>query len=105
MRLKDANIEARSDAVVRAVQFHRAGELLLTAGLDKTVRLFHVDGKKNEKVHSVFFEDLPIYSAFFGDGARFVRLTFAILCASLSAQTCRGSSSYVYWTATFLLLL
>lgn len=69
MRMKDANITAKGDAVVRAVQFHRAGELLLTAGLDKTLRLFHVDGKQNEKVHSVFFEDLPIYSAYFSHGA------------------------------------
>lgn len=69
VRLKDANIQARSQAVVRALQFHRSGELLLTAGLDKTVRLFHIDGKRNEKVHSVYFEDLPIYSAYFSHGA------------------------------------
>lgn len=30
----------------RSVEFHRGGELLLTAGLDRRVRLFSVDGVK-----------------------------------------------------------
>lgn len=37
--------------------------MLLTAGLDKTLRLFQVDGNKNEKAAGIFFPDLPIQSA------------------------------------------
>lgn len=42
---------------------------MLTAGLDKRVRFFQVDGKDNTRIQSVFFPDLPVYSAeFSGDG-------------------------------------
>jgi len=58
---------------VQALQFHPNGQLLLTAGYDKTLRLFHVDGKKNAKVQSMFLPDLPISSAFFShDGEQVV---------------------------------
>ncbi len=46
-RLKDANQHQRSEAVVQAVRFHPNGQLLLTAGLDKKLRLFQVDGLRN----------------------------------------------------------
>ena len=59
-----------TQAVIQAVQFNPSTSgLLLTAGLDKTLRLFQVDGTKNEKAAGVFFPDLPIQSAaFIGDG-------------------------------------
>lgn len=41
-RAKDANAAACSKAVVQAVQFHPTAPAVLTAGLDKTVRLFQV---------------------------------------------------------------
>jgi U3 small nucleolar RNA-associated protein 18 len=41
-RMKDANQHGPSNAVVQSVQFHPNGQLLLTAGLDKTLRLFQV---------------------------------------------------------------
>eukprot|EP00613_Pedinella_sp_CCMP2098_P072880 CAMPEP_0171925820 /NCGR_PEP_ID=MMETSP0993-20121228/24365_1 /TAXON_ID=483369 /ORGANISM="non described non described, Strain CCMP2098" /LENGTH=464 /DNA_ID=CAMNT_0012564519 /DNA_START=99 /DNA_END=1490 /DNA_ORIENTATION=- len=68
IRCKDANAVEPSRSVVRSVAFHPKGELLLTAGMDKTLRFFHVDGKKNEKVDGVFFDDLPIYSADWSHG-------------------------------------
>ena len=43
-RLKDANAAEPNGAVVRSVEFHHDGNLLLTAGLDKTIRLFQVSG-------------------------------------------------------------
>lgn len=72
-RVHDANAAEPSKAVVRSVQFHPNGSLLLTAGLDKSMRLFEIDGTHNPKVQGVFFEDLPIHRACFsGDGSQVV---------------------------------
>ncbi|CAH0481003.1 unnamed protein product [Peronospora belbahrii] len=65
IRVKDANQHAPSNAVVQSVQFHPNGQLILTAGLDKTLRLFQVDGSNNAKVESVFVQDLPMLDAKF----------------------------------------
>ena len=67
-RVRDANAAEPSDAVLRSVAFHANGALFLTAGLDKTVRLFDIDGTNNTKVQGVFFEDLPIHKACFANG-------------------------------------
>ncbi|KAL6066883.1 U3 snoRNP protein [Balamuthia mandrillaris] len=64
-RLKDANQHDRSKAAIQSVNFHPNGQLLLTAGYDKTLRIFQVDGKRNPKMQSVFFEDTPIHKASF----------------------------------------
>jgi U3 small nucleolar RNA-associated protein 18 len=40
--LADANKAEPSASVVRSVEFHPNGRLLLTAGLDKRLRLFQV---------------------------------------------------------------
>lgn len=65
LRVKDANIEDRSESVVQALEFHPRRSLMLTAGLDKKLRLFDVDGKFNRKVQGVAFRDMPIRSAHF----------------------------------------
>ena len=67
-RVRDANAAEPSNAVLRSVAFHANGALFLTAGLDKTVRLFDIDGTNNPKVQGVFFEDLPIHKACFANG-------------------------------------
>lgn len=68
--LTDANAEDRSNAVIQSVGFHRNGQLLLTAGLDKKLRFFQIDGKRNPKIQSVFIEGFPIQKAsFLPDGA------------------------------------
>ncbi|KAL3162415.1 U3 snoRNP protein [Trebouxia sp. C0010 RCD-2024] len=72
-RLKDANHQEPSKSVVQSVEFHPAGQLLLTAGFDKRLRLFQVDGIENPKVQSVFFPDTPLHkAAFANDGAQIV---------------------------------
>lgn len=38
---------------------------MLTAGLDRTLHLFQIDGKINPKIQSVVFKDMPIYHAEF----------------------------------------
>ncbi|KAJ2845088.1 U3 snoRNP protein, partial [Coemansia brasiliensis] len=65
VRQRNANQEAPSQAVVQSVQFHPTASVLLTAGMDKTLRLFEVDGKENHKVQSIYFKDLPITTAQF----------------------------------------
>jgi U3 small nucleolar RNA-associated protein 18 len=41
-RLRDGNGSSPSDAVVQALQFHPNGQLMLTAGFDKGLKLFQV---------------------------------------------------------------
>lgn len=64
-RLKDANQAKRSRSGVQALSFHHTHPLMLTAGFDRTVRVFHIDGKTNNFVTSLHFKDLPIQSAQF----------------------------------------
>jgi len=64
-RVRDANAEAPSRSVVQSVKFHQSGRLILTAGYDKSLRIFRVDGKYNAKLRGIHFPDLPIHSADF----------------------------------------
>lgn len=64
-RVHDANIAAYSKAVIQCVEFHPNAPALLTGGLDKTLRIFQIDGKKNTLLQSTYFPDLPIHSASF----------------------------------------
>lgn len=75
VRLKDANQHAPSNAVIQSVQFHPNGQLLLTAGLDKTLHLFQVDGTTNAKVENVYVKDLPVLDAKFTVGGSRVVLS------------------------------
>ncbi|KAJ3321045.1 U3 snoRNP protein [Blyttiomyces sp. JEL0837] len=72
-RVRDANLASPSNGVIQACKFHPSAPILLTAALDKTVRLFHIDGKTNPKLQSVHFQDMPIFSAdFTADGREIV---------------------------------
>ena len=65
-RLADANKRSVSKSTIQSVRFsHVTPQLMLTAGFDKTLRLFSIDGKKNPKVQSVFIRDMPITTAEF----------------------------------------
>ena len=68
-RLRDANFQEPSQSVVQTLHWHPQAPLLLTGGFDKTLRLFHIDGKENTKIQSVFLKDMPICNAqFTADG-------------------------------------
>jgi len=68
--LQDANKSDRSKGAVKATEFHRSSELLLTAGEDKTLRIFQIDGDENPKLTSLHITKFPITSAkFTPDGA------------------------------------
>ncbi|XP_004485620.1 U3 small nucleolar RNA-associated protein 18 homolog [Cicer arietinum] len=72
-RLVDANIQDPSNGPINSVQFHRNGQLLLATGLDKKLRFFQIDGKRNTKIQSIFLEDCPIRKAsFLPDGSQVI---------------------------------
>ena len=72
VRCPDANQKDPNQASVQAVHFHPSSDpdrpLMLTAGLDKTLRFFQVGSEGSDKIHGIHFPKLPIYSAqFLGD--------------------------------------
>lgn len=67
-RARDANYQERSESVVSTLDWHPTHNILLTAGLDKTLRLFAIDGKTNAKVQSLHLADMPISNACFTPG-------------------------------------
>jgi U3 small nucleolar RNA-associated protein 18 len=67
-RLRDANQEEPAQAVIRSVEFHPSGQLLMAASLDKHLRFFSVDGVDNPKVQSIYLEDMPVHKAAFANG-------------------------------------
>ncbi|XP_057439566.1 U3 small nucleolar RNA-associated protein 18 homolog [Lotus japonicus] len=72
-RLVDANKHDPSNGPINSVQFHRNAQLLLTAGLDRKLRFFQIDGKRNAKIQSIFLEDCPIRKAsFLPDGSQVI---------------------------------
>lgn len=72
-RCPDANVGHYNSSTVQAVQFHPGSDedepLMLTAGMDKTLRFFKINGTEgSEKIHGIHFPHLPIHSAaFLGD--------------------------------------
>jgi len=74
-RLIDANLQAPAKSVLKSIQFHSNGQLLLAASLDRSLRLFQFDGRKNPKVQGVFLQDMPIYSAFFTNEGKEIMAT------------------------------
>lgn len=72
-RLVDANAEDPSSGPINSVQFHRNHQLLLAAGLDRKLRFFQIDGKRNKMMDSIFIEDCPIRNAsFLPDGSQVI---------------------------------
>ncbi|KAJ1399133.1 hypothetical protein B484DRAFT_250362 [Ochromonadaceae sp. CCMP2298] len=67
-RLSDGNIAEPSSGSISAVDFHPRGDVLMVAGADRHVRLFHVDGDRNERQASVKIQDMPVVSGFFRGG-------------------------------------
>jgi hypothetical protein len=57
VRCPDANQTDPTKSVVQAVHFHPGSDpdepLLLTAGLDKTLRFFQVGAEQSEKIHGI----------------------------------------------------
>lgn len=72
-KLVDANRRDPSNGPINSVQFHRNAQLLLAGGLDRRLRFFQIDGKRNTKIQSIFLEDCPIRKAsFLPDGSQVI---------------------------------
>ncbi|KAJ3053377.1 U3 snoRNP protein [Rhizophlyctis rosea] len=65
VRMKDANQMAYSQGAIQSLSFHPTAPVLLTASLDKSLKLFQIDGRINPKIQSLILKDLPITSATF----------------------------------------
>lgn len=64
-RLKDANASHPSHSAIQCLSFHPHKPLLLTGGYDRTLRLYHIDGKSNHMVTSVYLKGTPIQTCTF----------------------------------------
>ncbi|KAF5272699.1 hypothetical protein FQA39_LY07726 [Lamprigera yunnana] len=64
-KLKDLNSDTYNEGIVNCIEFHPTSTAALVAGNSGIASLFAVDGKRNNKLHSVSFERFPILSAQF----------------------------------------
>ncbi|KAK6201621.1 U3 snoRNA associated protein [Scheffersomyces amazonensis] len=64
-RLKDANYQRLSKSAIQSLSFHHSHPLLMTGGFDRTLRIYHIDGKINNLVTSLHLRNSPIYSCQF----------------------------------------
>ncbi|XBW37670.1 hypothetical protein QEN19_003252 [Hanseniaspora menglaensis] len=65
-RLKDANFKQVAKSGIQAISYHpKNSNLILTAGYDKSMRLYHIDNKENNIIQSVFLKGTPIQSCSF----------------------------------------
>ena len=70
-RLKDANYHRHQQSAVQSVTFHPTHPLLLSTGFDHTLRLYHIDGKNNPPINSLYIPSAPLKTAeFHPDGLR-----------------------------------
>lgn len=70
-RLRDANTANKSKSAIQSLQFHPSHPLLLSGGYDRTLRLYHVDGKHNPVATSLHVRESPFQTArFHVDGRR-----------------------------------
>lgn len=64
-RLKDANVTHPSRSAVQSLSFHPSKPLLLTGGYDRTLRIYHIDGKNNHLVTSLYLSGTPVQTCSF----------------------------------------
>lgn len=64
-QVKDLNIETCNEGKITTVQFHPSYTVALIAGMSGIASLVAVDGKRNNKLHSVAFQRFPIECARF----------------------------------------
>lgn len=64
-RLVDANISKPSRSSIQSLCFHPTQPLLLTGGFDRTLRVYHIDGKHNNLITSLHLRQSPVQSCAF----------------------------------------
>ncbi|NXN09899.1 UTP18 protein, partial [Indicator maculatus] len=68
-----ANQERFASGKLATVQFHPSAQVVMTAGHDRSVSLFQVDGIRNPKIQSIYLESFPVYKACFSvDGEQVI---------------------------------
>ncbi|KAG8932692.1 hypothetical protein FRC02_000723 [Tulasnella sp. 418] len=76
-RLRDANQSATTEGEVKMVRFHPSPTvpMLLTAGTDRRLRLFNIDGLTNPLIQTVHIPSLPLTTAKFHPSGTSILLT------------------------------
>lgn len=70
-RLKDATQNIASKSAIQMLNFHATHPLLLSGGYDRTLRMYHIDGKTNPIATSLHVRESPFQTAqFHPDGKR-----------------------------------
>ncbi|XP_058802930.1 U3 small nucleolar RNA-associated protein 18 homolog isoform X2 [Phymastichus coffea] len=69
---------------INVVQFHETSTVAMVAGSSGILSLFEVDGRENNKLHTIQFERFPIHSA------RFLREGNEIVVGSMSYAHCHS---------------
>lgn len=64
-RLVDANISRLSKSSIQSMCFHPTQPLLLTGGFDRTLRVYHIDGKHNNLITSLHLKESPVQTCVF----------------------------------------
>ncbi|CDO95296.1 unnamed protein product [Kluyveromyces dobzhanskii CBS 2104] len=64
-RLKDANVSHPSRSAIQSLSFHPTKPILLTGGYDRTLRVYHIDGKANHLITSVHIKGTPVQTCSF----------------------------------------
>ncbi|KAM6403469.1 U3 small nucleolar RNA-associated protein 18 homolog [Rhynochetos jubatus] len=68
-----ANQERFANGKLVTVQFHPSAQVVMTAGHDRSLSLFQVDGVRNPRIQSIYLESFPIYKACFSvDGEQVI---------------------------------
>ncbi|KFO08569.1 U3 small nucleolar RNA-associated protein 18, partial [Balearica regulorum gibbericeps] len=68
-----ANQERFANGKLATVQFHPSAQVVMTAGRDRSVSLFQVDGIRNPRIQSIYLESFPVYKACFSvDGEQVI---------------------------------
>jgi U3 small nucleolar RNA-associated protein 18 len=76
-RLAHVNQKDSHGSIVNAIEFHPLNNIMLSAGLDKRIKLYNVNHTKSIKIQSIFTDDLPIYSSSFIQGGKEILISGA----------------------------
>lgn len=71
-RLKDGNFQRRARSGIQSMSFHGLHPLLIAGGFDRTLRIYHIDGRTNKFVSLIHFRDSPIQTVQFVPGLNVV---------------------------------
>lgn len=71
-KLRDLNRATYSEHNITSIIFHPTSTVAICTGRNGVANIYAVDGKKNEKLHSLGFEKYPITSAVLVDGRELI---------------------------------